>query len=331
MSSTGRIEIRAIALDAIHHGAGTEGNTVVLRKQEVLLPDGTIDTVPFISGNSLRHLLRDAGVRFALEAMQVPEGSLSKGVVDLLFSGGSLGGKANMTLAKARRIAELFPILAVLGYSAGSRITGGRIEVAHLHLVAEQNLFRRPDSIANEHPRWALDGNAQTGSEFGTRHDAGRIAHAASYLALTDKAKLDLTADAKKGGPKAPKDEQSTQMIYDWEVILPGAEFFGGIVYRGLKETELSALIAALSHACDGRHTDGGYLYRVGAKSGTGHGRMSWHFTGLMRPVATPALVPSDAMLPVLSDGATDRLDAYRAHLAANREDILAQLEELAA
>lgn len=333
MSYTGRIEIRAVALDAIHHGAGTEGNTVVLRRQEVLGPDGSIDTVPFVSGNSIRHMIRDAGVRYALEAMAVPPESLSKAVVDLLFSGGSLTSKGSaMTLAKARRIAELFPILAVLGYSAGSRITGGRIEVAHLHLVAEQNLFRRPETIAPGIDRWLIDGNAQTGSEFGTRHDAARIAHAASYLALPAQAAQVAGADAPKGRTKEKKDSESTQMIYDWEVVLPGAEFFGAITYRALKEAELSALVSALSHACDGRHSDGGYLFHVGAKRGTGHGRMSWHFHGLARPIATPRYDASDVLLPALvEDQSASRLDAYREHLASKRSEILAELEEIAA
>lgn len=343
MSYTGRIEIRAVALDAIHHGAGTEGNTVVLRRQEVLAPDGSIDTVPFVSGNSIRHMIRDASVRYALEAMAVPPESLSKAVVDLLFSGGSLTSKGSaMTLAKARRIAELFPILAVLGYSAGSRITGGRIEVAHLHLVAEQNLFRRPETIAPGIDRWLIDGNAQTGSEFGTRHDAARIAHAASYLALPAQAAQVTAADAPKRRDKKhvawdaehanPADGRSTQMIYDWEVVLPGAEFFGAITYRALKEAELSALVSALSHACDGRHSDGGYLFHVGAKRGTGHGRMSWHFHGLARPIATPRYDASDVLLPALvEDQSASRLDAYREHLASKRSEILAELEEIAA
>jgi len=328
MSYTGRVEIRAIAIDAIHHGAGTQGNTVSLRRQEMLLPDGSIDTAPFISGNSIRHMIRDAGVRYALEAMSVPEGSLSKAVVDLLFSGGSLTSKSHMTLDRARRVAELFPILAVLGYSAGSRITGGRLEVSHLHLVCEQNANRRPDLLSAELPRWGVDAAAQTGSEFGTRHDAARITHAAAYLALPPAS----PAPAPEGKrTKQPKDEQSTQMIYDYEVVLPGAEFFGSIAYRALKEAELSALMSALSHACDGRHSDGGYIYAVGAKRGTGHGRMSWHFTGLARPVTSPSLVASDVLLPALvEDQHARRLDAYREHLATSRDAILRELEEIA-
>lgn len=332
MSYTGRIEIRAVALEAIHHGASTEGNTVTMRRQEVLLPDGSIDTVPFVSGNSLRHMLRDAGVRYALEAMGVAEGTLSKAVVDLLFSGGSLGGKNALTLAKAKRVADLFPVLSMLGYSSGSRIVGGRLEVGNLHLVAEQNLFRRVDSTPADSPRWAIDGNAQTGEQFGTRHDAARIAHASAYLALPAQAAEQAAADAPKGRTKEKKPAESTQMIYNWETVLPGAEFFGTIVYRALKESELSALISALSRACDGRHTDGGYVYHVGAKRGTGHGKMSWHFTGLARPVEVQRYESSDVMLPALvDDQRASRLDGYRETLAKRRSEILAELEEIAA
>lgn len=327
MSYTGRIDIRAIALDALHHGAGTQGNTVVLRRQEVLQANGEIDTVPFISGNSIRHMIRDAGVRYALEAMAVPEGTLSKAVVDLLFSGGSLTSKGSMTLEKARRIAELFPILPVLGYSAGSRITGGRLEVANLHLVCSQNQHRKPEGlIAADAHRWGVDASAQTSTEFGTRHDAARITHAAAYLALPP------ASPAPSDGKKKPKPEDSTQMIYEWETIMPGAEFFGSIGYRGLKEAELAALVSALSHGCEGRHSDGGYLYLVGAKRGTGHGRMSWHFHGLARPLASPTMETSDRALPALvEDQHASRLDAYREHLATQREAILRELEEIAA
>lgn len=328
MSYTGRINIFATALDAIHHGAGTEGNTQVLRRQEVLRADGSIVTVPFISGNSIRHMLRNAGVLFALEAMGIQPESLSKGVVDLLFSGGSLGGKNSFSLAKAKRVEALFPILSTLGYSAGNRIECGRLEVWNLQLVCEQNAFRAP--VTPEGSRWEMDGNAQTGSQFGTRHDAARIAHASRYLALPAAQAVAEEASKPKGKAKEERGEQTTQMIYDWEVILPGAEFFGGIVYRGLKEAELSALLSALSYACDG-HDGDGYLYRVGAKAGTGHGRMRWRFEGLAKPIALPVMESAE-LLPMLAPGeGVDRLEAYKRHLADNRQAILVELEELAA
>ena len=325
MRHTGRIDITATALEALHHGQGAEGNTQVLRRQEIVTPDGEIATVPFISGNSLRHMLRDAGVRYALDAMGVPDGSLSKGTIDLLFSGGSLGGKASVTLAKARAVAELFPILSVLGYSAGSRIQPGKIEVGHLHLVCEENQHRMPrlEPLALRHA------GAFVGEEFGTRHDAARLPYAQRLLGAPRPAPEE---PEKKGRTKGAKDEESTQMIYDWEVVLPGSRFWGGITYRELSPIEIDALRSALSYACEGMHPDGGYLFRVGAKRGTGHGLMAWRLSGSVRTVDVPVSTPSDTMLPALVDReqpTSGWLGTYVTHLREHRDAIVSLLEEV--
>jgi hypothetical protein len=321
MSHTGEIQIHAVAIDGIHHGAGTSGNTVVLRRQEVPRDDGTVDTVPFVSGNSIRHMLRNAGVLYALEAMGVEFSSLSKGVVDLLFSGGSLGGKNSLTLAKAKRIEELFPILSLLGYSAGSSIRAGRVEVHHLHLVCEENLFRMPDFLRGN-PHWDVPAAARVTVEFGTRHDVAGSAAGGRYL----EAPKGLIEPRKKG----EKNTESLQMIYEFETIAPRSELFGGIVYRGLKDQELDALASALSYACDGAD-GGGYLFRVGAKSSVGFGRMVWRLHGFTRAITAPSAKPDSALMPAVSDGSQERLLAYQERLRQHKADVLAELEELSA
>lgn len=324
MRHTGRVEIDATALEALHHGHGTEGNTQVLRRQEIVTPDGEIATVPFISGNSLRHMLRDAGVRYALDAMGVPDASMSKGTIDLLFSGGSLGGKHSLTLAKARRVAELFPILSVLGYSAGTRIQPGKIEMQHLHLVCEENAHRAP--AMTEATELLRHAGAFVGEEFGTRHDAGRLPYAQRLLGAPKPIE-----DEKKGRTKAAKDDDSTQMIYEWEVVLPGARFWGGFGYRDLSPRELDALRSALSYACEGRHHDG-YLFRVGAKRGTGHGLMVWRLAGSVRTVEVVSHTPSDTLMPALIErDDPGPLGGYVAHLREHRDEIVSLLEEIGA
>ena len=54
-----RIDYVADLLSDFHHGAGSQGNTSLLRTQDVAQPDGTIAKVPFLSGASIRHGLRD--------------------------------------------------------------------------------------------------------------------------------------------------------------------------------------------------------------------------------------------------------------------------------
>ena len=92
MKKSGRLDFVGRALDPTHHGAGTFGNTQILRTQRIYSP--TIErmvAMPYISGNSFKHMIRASAAKFALEAMAVEDGSLTKPVVHLLFSGGSLG------------------------------------------------------------------------------------------------------------------------------------------------------------------------------------------------------------------------------------------------
>lgn len=331
--TTGAIHIFARALEPLHHGQGAEGNMQVLRRQEVPQPDGTIARVPYISGNSIRHMIRECGVRFALDAMGIEDGALSKSVVDLLFSGGNLGGKTPPTLARARRIAELFPIIAALGYSAGSRIQPGKLDVGALHLVCAENGWRIDTQALATHdcmPMLGMRAGAFVSDDFGTRHDAARSLAGQRYLAIEDRAKADASGEAKKGRVKEDKPDDSTQMIYSYETISPGAAFYGSIIYRDLTDRELDALRSALSYACSGRAPDGGYLFTVGAKRGTGLGKMSWHFDGAIRHVTAPTSTPSDAMLPVVSTAEPSAaLAVYAERLREHRDEIVTLLREL--
>ena len=57
---TTSIDIVATLTSPFHHGAGSSGNTSILRTQDVIQPDGTAARVPFLSAASVRHALRDA-------------------------------------------------------------------------------------------------------------------------------------------------------------------------------------------------------------------------------------------------------------------------------
>src|SRR3990167_8235765 len=128
--TSGRVDIQATALDAIHHGAGTRGNTSVIRVQEIVDPKtGEMHETPFISGNSIKHAIRQHAVEHALAVMAVEDGTISKQVVDLLFSGGHLSkAGAAVSLKTARELSSLFPALSLCGYSAGNFMTQSRSE-----------------------------------------------------------------------------------------------------------------------------------------------------------------------------------------------------------
>lgn len=323
MRTTGRIDIDAVALEPIHHGAGTSGNTQILRTQDVVLASGQLARVPFVSGNSLKHRIREAGARFALEAMGIADGSLTKPVVDLLFSGGALtkSGSA-VDLAKARALGELFPLLPLCGYSAGNAMQPGKLRVDNLHLVCAENEWRLPAS-AKVLPMAMKSAGSMRGEEFGTRHEPSRVPHVARLLTTGETQRLEGQA-ALSLGEVRPEKGDSLQMIYDWQVVKAGARFWGAIHVEGVTEMELAALRSALSTACDGDAPDGGLVFRVGAKSSIGHGRMSWHLSGSVREaVRGPGFSASDALSPSKASGDTE---AYSTHLRERSKEILAAL-----
>ncbi len=323
--STGKLAMHAIALDPIHHGAGTSGNTQILRVQEIVLEDGSPARVPFISGNSVKHLIRDGAVRFALEAMQVPDGALSKHVVDLLFSGGKLTKASGaVRLARAREIAELFPALSLCGYAAGNYMAASKLRVDHLHLLCVENQYRAPDVLADR-PALGVRAGAYRGEEFGTRHEASRLPHVARVLALPDAATQAAKLGQRDEGTKGAKVLDS-QMIYDFQVIKAGAELFGAIHFEDLSPAEMTALRTGLARACEGMHGDR-YVFRLGAKGAVGFGRVAIRFSGTARQIDAPDYGPSDAALPAK---AGDDVARYAAQLRERNDEILATLEQTA-
>jgi hypothetical protein len=324
----GRLSWVATALDPVHHGAGTEGNTQILRMQDVMLPDGSPARVPFISGNSLKHMIRDGGVRFALEAMGVPAGTLSKAVVDLLFSGGALTKSGtSVNLAQARDIATLFPILSVCGYAAGNFMQASKVRVEHMHLACSENEWRAPALVAAL-PQVRARAAAFRGEEFGTRHEPTRDPRVFALLTEADRgARLrQLTGDVQKGAP-----DKSQQMYYEFQTVAAGSVWFGGLTFDDLTLFELAALRSALERAADGTAGAGAIIYRIGAKGATGYGRMSFQFDGGLRDtISPPTYSAAEGIMPLGEKADVDAMAAYVTHLREQRDVILQSLEAMA-
>lgn len=293
-TGTGRRVALTVTLTApLHHGAGSAGNTSLLRRQDIMLPDGTRAKVPFVSGNSLRHRLRDALAWHMADTLEVPDGSLSKAAVDLLWSGGALTRTgAETDLERARRIEQLLPVLTLLGYAAGSDLAAGTVNVSHLHLVCAENAWRLPAALAG-HPQAQVRAGALQGEEFATRRDVAG-------------GPVDRLIDTAVGAPK------TTQMIYDLQVVKPGAVLYGEITMQaGATTAQQAVLAAALELAAPGR--DGHREIHLGAKNAVGYGRA--------RLEADLASLPDPG----------EALTWWTGHLRAHRQDILDLVAELTA
>jgi hypothetical protein len=291
--------------------------------------------VPFVSGNSLKHQIRAGAVRHALAAMAVPDGVLPRPVVQLLFSGGNLqSGGNSVNVARARRVARLFPALSLCGYAAGNWMERSKMRCGLLELVCRENGWLLPPSLRG-HPCAGLSAYDFRGEEFGTRHSPLRQPQASRYLPGDERAALDrekgsqLQRRAKKKKPK--KSADSLQMIYDFETLRSGAVLYGEVSFDDLTPMEIEALRSGLSFACQGKHDENTYLYDFGAKSNVGFGRAAVGFDGAITRVLAPVETPTGDLLPVPRDRLDGADDAgYAAHLREHRDEILALLAEVA-
>lgn len=231
---TVRIPITLTCVAPLHHGAGTAGNTALLRTQEIVLPDGTQTAVPFVSGNSLRHAIRDALAWRLARVLDLPAGSLPKGVVDLLWSGGALTKTGSQVELQQIRDLALVPALGLLGYSAQSDIVTGVLRVDNANLVCAENAWRLPTHLA-QHPHAALPAGRFRGEEFGTRHD---VAGTPVDALVADSG---MWADGVAAAAPA-----TTQMIYEHQVLLPGATLWSHLQLDAAPPLAVTALHTAL-------------------------------------------------------------------------------------
>jgi len=250
---TATIPLTLTLLSPLHHGAGTSGNSQLLRTQEVVLPDGSSAVVPFVSGNSLRHAIRNACAELTLDAVAATPGTLNKQTVDLLYSGGALTSaeSAQIDLAAHRRLDATWPPAGLLGYSGRGQIWAGTLYVDHLGLVCAENAWRLPAGVRT-HPHAVLPAAALRDEEFGTRHDV--------MGAPVDRW---VDADLWMG---TPEKDRTTQMIYDWQVVKAGATLYGTLRLACATVPHVQALRAAW-----GWLTAAGTLH-LGAKRAQGYG-----------------------------------------------------------
>lgn len=290
------------ATEPISHGAGTSGNTQLLRAADVILPDGRRASVPYVSGNSVRHTLRAALAWHLVRTLHLPEKSLSKRVVDLLWSGGALTSTGNQAdLAQNRKVHTYLPGTGTLGYSAQSDIVAGTLYADNVHLVCAENRFRLPAHLAG-HPHAQLTAGAMRTETFGTRHDvAGTpVDRYIAAIPAGDANALDL-------GTAEPL--ETVQMIYDTQVIKPGATLWSGLHLYAPTAGHVAALAVALDEAAP--DLSGTRILHLGGKRSAGYGACRL-----------------DADLTVLGDVPALRA-GYETHLHANADVIVALLDEV--
>src|SRR3990167_3880206 len=125
-------------LTSCSHIGDTHGVNAKLRREKVAQPDGTVEEVPIISGNSLRGILRDVGMLHMLRHLGYGVNEETGEVQGLnlpafyfLLSGGSLTstGKLGIDIDEARKWRDLIPLVSIFGGAMGNQIMPGKLSI----------------------------------------------------------------------------------------------------------------------------------------------------------------------------------------------------------
>ncbi len=109
------------ARSPISHRGELIGTTAIGRRMKILQPDGSVELVPVISGNSFRGVLRRIGEELLRDVLGY-EGQLPLAVAHTLRNGGAIvkTQAEPITGRRLHQLRELVPQLSVFGGAVGA-------------------------------------------------------------------------------------------------------------------------------------------------------------------------------------------------------------------
>jgi hypothetical protein len=273
---TVRYEMIVEATTPIAHHSEVFGNSAIAMRRKIRQSDGTLADVPIVTGDTLRHGLREASSYALLDsAGLLDDAQLSEAALRLLFAGGMLTGRGDASSVKLdqyRQMVDVMPTLALFGGCANNRAIPGRLIVDDAVLICvESSAFV---------PAWVSEWLEESGVSI----DSCR-----AYLEEVQRVRMDPVLDPGKrkllsagaaeaiqsrllasesahddGDASGLEKAKSTMLPRRFERVAQGSLFLWSIEATCYSELDLDTFNTTV--AC--------YLAnaRVGGKRGTGHG-----------------------------------------------------------
>lgn len=300
-----RYEFLLEAVRPVVHLRESIGNRGVIARRKIRLPDGQWANVPIVSGNQLRHKLREAATWCLLDALSMTNSQeLLEPATRLLFNGGELtkkGAGGGVNFESYRTLCEMIPSIALLGGCANGQINEGQGSVDYLLLVCDESWHLLPD--------WVREHYATTGA----RTDSARAhieelqnvrcdsVHSSQRVRrlLTEgeqvrlNTKLLAKSTAHDEGEETDDKEKSKMLPYSTESIAMGSVFFWSVAFNTYDELQLDTLHTMISAFLRNPN--------VGGKSGSGHGDLkvvTARNIRVRRPSEAASMLEVDALAP---------------------------------
>ena len=259
----------------IAHHSESIGNCAVAMREKIRQEDGSFANVPLITGDTMRHGLREAAAHAMLSASGIADqGTLTAAALRLLFAGGMITGAQDATrIDDYRTMSDLVPPLTLLGGCVQNRAIPGRINVDAAVLICEESWRFIPGEIRDYlTERGTSIESCRSHVEDVTRVRMDPMLDPAHYGLLADGGaeqvrKLKKREEAgEKSDAIGKRDHKSTMMPRSFETVVRGSLFSWSASCVCMNALEV-----------DTWHTMVGEFLRcpvVGGKRGVGFGRL---------------------------------------------------------
>lgn len=263
-------------LTPLAHASESIGNTSLCMREKRRLPDGSFAHIPIITGDTLRHGLREASSYALLDAAGMLDNpSLGEAALRLLFAGGMISGSdgGSVKLDAYREMVELCPPLGLLGGCAQNRAIPGKVQVDAADLICEETAHRMPEWVME----YLRNQGAALQSCRGHIEEVQRVRMDPSL----DPGKRKLLSDGgvsverrllasehgkEVGDAVLAESSKSSMLPRRHETVVAGSLFFWSVaatVHSELERDTFNTMIGAFLRDA-----------RVGGKKATGHGRI---------------------------------------------------------
>ncbi len=264
------------ALTPVAHACESVGNTSLVMREKRRLPDGSFASVPIITGDTMRHGLREASSYALLDAAgMLDKPALGEAALRLLFAGGMISGsqEGSVKLADYATMVDLCPPLGLLGGCAQNRAVPGKVQVDAADLICQETAHRMPEWVME----WLRESKVALQSARGHIEEVTRVRMDPSL----DPGKRKLLSDGgigierrmmasehgkEVGDALLVESSKSTMLPRSHETVVSGSLFFWSVtavVNSELERDTFNTMIGAFLRDA-----------RVGGKRATGHGRI---------------------------------------------------------
>lgn len=242
----------------ITHMAGTAGNEAIVAREPIQTPAGK-RWVPHISGNAIRHQIREHGFLWLIDRWEL-QGKLNQDQLTFLLNGGA--NTSSGQFEDTRRLVEwatIFPLGGLLGGCMADQIIGGSLDVWRGRLVCEEN---RP-YLGADLPYPLPEARLRCVEDFLGGYQYTRAVPDATLQT----ADYDEIAAREAAARESGKKDKSDRMIFGGQFLTAGTLFAHGFVLHRGTDLHLGALLWSLALW----QMEGG---TIGGQASRGHGRL---------------------------------------------------------